>query len=164
MSNSLDPDLAWYFVRPDLVISSRVNLSNTAAYIFAHSPTDQKKEISAKKQICWELLESPVWGNSHTQKNNAFLQFFKLHFVKFLTLIPCQYFVQKYSSVFYVCCLYSNALQTNFIMDANTMNTDQSVPFRNSLIWVHNICKRGFQSLYTDKRADDNCRKWWEKF
>ena len=38
------------------------------------------------------------------------------------------YFVQKMSSADYVCCIYSNALQTNFIMDAITMNPYQIAP------------------------------------
>ena len=30
-------------------------------------------------------------------------------------------------SAYNVCCIYSNALQTNFIMEANTINPDQTV-------------------------------------
>ena len=29
-------------------------------------------------------------------------------------------------SAFYVCCIYSNAVQINFIMEANTLNADQT--------------------------------------
>ena len=36
------------------------------------------------------------------------------------------FFVQKTASAYYVCCMYSNALQTNFIMEANTKNPDQT--------------------------------------
>ena len=28
----------------------------------------------------------------------------------------------------YVCCIYSNAIQTNFIMETNTMNPDRTAP------------------------------------
>ena len=46
-----------------------------------------------------------------------------------LTLILLVFFfVQEMLSAFYVCCIYSNALQTNFIMEANTMNLDQTAP------------------------------------
>ena len=39
-----------------------------------------------------------------------------------LTVILLIFFVQKMLSVFYNCCIYSNALQTNFITEANNMN------------------------------------------
>ena len=29
---------------------------------------------------------------------------------------------------FYICCIYSNVLQTNFITEANTVNPDQTAP------------------------------------
>ena len=32
------------------------------------------------------------------------------------------------SKTSYTCCIYSTALQTNFIMGANTMNPNQTVP------------------------------------
>ena len=45
--------------------------------------------------------------------------------VFFILLIS---FVQKMSSVYiYNCCIYSNALQANFIMEENTMNPEQKV-------------------------------------
>ena len=31
-------------------------------------------------------------------------------------------------SAYYICCVYSNALQTNSITEANTMNPDQTAP------------------------------------
>ena len=32
------------------------------------------------------------------------------------------------SSAYYVCCMYSNARQTTFAIEANAMNSDQTVP------------------------------------
>ena len=46
---------------------------------------------------------------------------------------------------------YSTALQTNFIMEANTMNPDQTAPM------VHIVFSIGHQSLSVEERADDNC-------
>ena len=43
------------------------------------------------------------------------------------TLILLVFFVQK-CCLLYLCCIYSNALQTNFIIEANTMNPDQTAP------------------------------------
>ena len=37
-------------------------------------------------------------------------------------------FVQKMLSAYYACCIFSNALQSNFIMEANTTNSDQTAP------------------------------------
>ena len=45
-----------------------------------------------------------------------------------LILILLIYFVQKMSSAYYICCIYSNALQTYFITEANTMNADKTAP------------------------------------
>ena len=41
---------------------------------------------------------------------------------------------------YYVRCIYSNALKTNFITEENTMNPDQTAP---SLIRVHIVCNIG---------------------
>ena len=43
----------------------------------------------------------------------------------YLTII-LSFFVQKMLYAYYVCCINSNALQINFIMEANTMNLDQT--------------------------------------
>ena len=63
-------------------------------------------------------------------------------------------------SAFYDCCIYSNAHQTNFIMKANTMNTDHTAALRNSLILVHIVWSIDYQSTLADEKADDNCREW----
>ena len=34
----------------------------------------------------------------------------------------------SFLSAYYICCIYSNALQTNFITETNTMNPDQTAP------------------------------------
>ena len=49
-------------------------------------------------------------------------------------------------------------IQPTFIMDANTMNPDQTAPW-SSLIWVHIVCNIGYQSTYADERAGNNCRE-----
>ena len=38
------------------------------------------------------------------------------------------FFVQKMPSAYNICCKYSNAPQTNFVMEANTVNPDQTAP------------------------------------
>ena len=38
---------------------------------------------------------------------------------------PAYIFVLKMASAYYVCCINLNALQNTFIMEANTMNSDQ---------------------------------------
>ena len=50
-----------------------------------------------------------------------------------------KYFAWEMSSAHYACCIYSNALQSNFIIDANTMNPDQTA--HKSLVWVQIVCK-----------------------
>ena len=45
-----------------------------------------------------------------------------------LTLILLIFFDQKISSAYYICCICSNALKTNFITKTNTMNPDQTAP------------------------------------
>ena len=49
------------------------------------------------------------------------------------------------------------------IMEANTMNPDQTAPFRSSLIWVHNVCNITYQSTSSYMLADDNYREWRER-
>ena len=57
-------------------------------------------------------------------------------------------FVQKMSSAYNICCIYSNALQTNFIIEANTMNPDQTAPKGSSLITVHSVCSKDYQNRH----------------
>ena len=45
-----------------------------------------------------------------------------------LTLILPILFFLKILSVYYVCCIHSNALENYFIIEANTMKPDQSPP------------------------------------
>ena len=50
-----------------------------------------------------------------------------------LTLVPpLFFFVLKTLSALYVCCKYSNAFRLNFLMEANTMNPDQTAPWEQS--------------------------------
>ena len=53
-------------------------------------------------------------------------------------------FVKKILSAYYICCIYSDALQNSFAMEANTMNPDQTAPL--NLIWVHIVCKIASQN------------------
>ena len=57
----------------------------------------------------------------------------------------------KMLSAYYVCCIYSNVPKTTFIMKANTMDPDQTVPLRGSLIWIHIVCTIGYQTASSDK-------------
>ena len=50
------------------------------------------------------------------------------------------------SSAYYVCCIYSKALKTNFIIEANNRNPDQS-----SRLWVHIACSICHQSKYAEE-------------
>ena len=43
------------------------------------------------------------------------------------------------------------------IMEANTVNPDQTAPKGSSLIWVHYVCNIGYQSTQADVRVDVNC-------
>ena len=45
-----------------------------------------------------------------------------------VNLILSKIFVQKVLSDYYVCRMYSNALQITFIMEASTMNPEQTAP------------------------------------
>ena len=57
----------------------------------------------------------------------------------------------KISSTFYVCCIF----RPSFGHEAKTMNPDQS-----SLIWVHIVCNKCYQSKSTDERTDNIYHKW----
>ena len=47
----------------------------------------------------------------------------------------------------YVCCIYSNELQTNFNMNTNTMNPIRLLLlFGSSLTWVHIVYNIGYQT------------------
>ena len=37
------------------------------------------------------------------------------------------------------------------------MNPDQTAP--KGSVWVHIVCNLGYQSTYTEERADDYCRE-----
>ena len=56
----------------------------------------------------------------------------------------------KMLSAYYVYCIYLTTLQNNFIMDANTINPDQTAT------------KSGF-ILLAKLLADSICCDWWEK-
>ena len=65
--------------------------------------------------------------------------------VKFLTIILTLslpiFFVLKMLSAYYICCIYLNALQSIFTMEANNMNS-----YWSSLIRIHIVCKIGYQN------------------
>ena len=44
---------------------------------------------------------------------------------------------------YYVCSIYSDAIQNSYTLEANTMNPDQS-----SLIWVHIVYNIAYQSIH----------------
>ena len=50
--------------------------------------------------------------------------------------------------------IYSNALNNIFIMEASTLNPEQTAPY------VFNL---GYQSTQADERADSNCFEFWKK-
>ena len=57
--------------------------------------------------------------------------------------------------------LYSNAFQTTFGHESKHYEP-RSDCSSGSLFWVHTVCNIGFQSVQTDKRADDRSHDWWE--
>ena len=72
----------------------------------------------------WKIVDRDV---KYQLKQNLI---FPKIFLSYLTLIMHIFFVQKISFAYYECCIYSNALQTNFIVESNTMNPDQT-----PLVW-----------------------------
>ena len=67
-----------------------------------------------------------------------------------LNLYPANIFALKMSSAYYVCCIYSNALQNTFTMEENTMNPDQT------LILVHSVCNAIYHGTTSNKKAYDS--------
>ena len=55
---------------------------------------------------------------------------------KRLTLIPANIFVMKTLPAAYIQMLF----KLDFIMEAITMNPDQTALLGSSLIWIHNVC------------------------
>ena len=76
------------------------------------------------------------------------------------------FFAKKRSSAHYVCCICSNALKTNFIMEANTMNPDQTAPIRllpKEQSDLGPYCLLNMPPKYLSRResrSDDNCCEW----
>ena len=81
---------------------------------------------------------SALYGLLKVQQNlkmsfaaNLCLFYYGLRMLKVLsksTLILPVFFVLKMSSAQYICCIYLDARQNTFTMEANTMNPDQTVP------------------------------------
>ena len=80
-------------------------------------------------------------------------------FLSLDSYLPCMYCYQPFSChhlchvktcvLFTYAALYSSALQTNFIMEANSMSHDQT------LIWAKSVCNTGHQRKKLDERAED---------
>ena len=62
----------------------------------------------------------------------------------------------------YTCYVYSNEIQTNFFMDANTMNPDQTAP--KGAVWsgviLFAISANKLISTLAYERADDKNQEW----
>ena len=69
-----------------------------------------------------------------------------------LTLILPKYFVLKMLSAYYVCTLYSNALQTSFINFESKHYEPRSDFSLSSLILVDIVCNIGFQNTSLDEK------------
>ena len=88
-----------------------------------------------------------------------------------------QRFLNPYSAIFYFFCpenvvcllhlLHIFCIQVHFspdlIIEAITMNPDQTAPKGSSLIWVNIGCNKGNLSISADKRADNKSCDWREK-
>ena len=59
-------------------------------------------------------------------------------------------FFQKIQSAYYVCCIYSNAFESNFISEANTMDHDQTAPKKSGFML--------FETLRDYTRGDQKVR------
>ena len=68
------------------------------------------------------------------------------------------FFVQKISSAYYVCYIYSNVLQTSFIMKANSLIPDQTAPWEQSDLGPYCLQCRPPKYIKAEERADDNYR------
>ena len=64
---------------------------------------------------------------------------------------------------YYICGIYSNALLTTFITEANIMNPDLTAP--KGAVWsgVIMLCNKGYQSMSSDEKIDKNWREWQER-
>ena len=58
-------------------------------------------------------------------------------------------------SAYCICCIYSYALQTTFIMRTNSMNPDQ---IRSSQIWVHTVWSKSYK--WEDKKSYSYLLSW----
>ena len=117
VSNSLDPDQAGRL--SDLIWVQTVCKGYQQTALF-FSSRHRVNIFMRLRKIHWET------SCSRRKKGKK-----KIDFV--LSLID-----QIIPSALYVCCIYSNALQTNFIWETNTMN-----PQGSSLIWFHIVCNIG---------------------
>ena len=77
-------------------------------------------------------------------------------------MCPANIFVVNMSSAYYVCRIYLIALETTFIMKANTINPDETAPIELSDLGSQYL-QYMLQSTSSDEQAGDNCRQWQEK-
>ena len=70
-----------------------------------------------------------------------------------LTLFPPIYYVLKMMSAFYICCMYSSALQTRFF------HGSKQYEYFVSLIWFQTICK-GYQQMTKSPLAKTGLTFW----
>ena len=87
----------------------------------------QKVWIQMKIEILSVLIRAQTVCKDY-QQTTKFLFEQKLPLAWKRDLILLIFYVQKISSAFYVCCIYSNAIQTSFITEAKTMNLDKTAP------------------------------------
>ena len=78
--------------------------------------TEHHLEFLSLKGGCRGSSESTLVKMSNCWKSHAVAHY--------LTLILLLFFCPKMA----ICLIYSNAIKTNFIMEANTMNPDQTAP------------------------------------
>ena len=51
----------------------------------------------------------------------------------------------------------------DFVMEANTMNPDQTAPRGSSLNWVHIVCNIGYLNTKADQRVNNKSSNLQEK-
>ena len=57
------------------------------------------------------------------------------------------------SSAEVVCCKQLPNITDELSIEANSVDPEQTAPYRSSLIWVHTICHRGFLNIAADEKS-----------
>ena len=142
MSNSLDPDQAWGFVRPVLWPNCLQRWSSDDSKIRQNKGlNDNNGSLMEVKSIAecsslWSILQYfwPALSGNQSCKP-CFGVFESGHFTQVLLYTPAGFCYNKYIWKV-VCCMKMLKSRTNFCIQTNNVNPNQS-----SLTWVHTAIK-----------------------